>query len=64
VDRAWVKSLWTPSVRWTEVTEDISQWPGDAGLYNGSPQTVEQLKQNTRDRASLVVWSPTISSRA
>src|SRR6516225_4729429 len=22
VDRAWVKSLWTPSVRWTEVTEE------------------------------------------
>src|SRR5215471_4669358 len=21
VDRAWVKSLWTPSVRWTEITE-------------------------------------------
>ena len=22
VDRAWVKSLWSPNVRWTEVTED------------------------------------------
>lgn len=22
VDRAWVKSLWTPAVRWTEVTEE------------------------------------------
>jgi hypothetical protein len=22
VDRAWVKSLWSPAVRWTEVTEE------------------------------------------
>ncbi len=22
VDRAWLKSLWTPSVRWTEITEE------------------------------------------
>jgi hypothetical protein len=30
VDRAWVKSLWTPAVRWTEVTEEIPRRPGDA----------------------------------
>jgi predicted RND superfamily exporter protein len=47
VDRAWVKSLWTPSVRWTEVTEE--GFRGGAVMpdsYNGSPQSVEQLKQN------------------
>ena len=47
VDRAWVKSLWTPAVRWTEVTEEGFQ--GGAVMpdsYNGSPQSVEQLKQN------------------
>jgi len=47
VDRAWVKSLWTPAVRWTEVTEE--GFRGGAVMpdsYNGSPQTVEQLKQN------------------
>ncbi len=47
VDRAWVKSLWTPTVRWTEVTEE--GFRGGAVMpdsYNGSPQSVEQLKQN------------------
>ena len=47
VDRAWVKSLWTPAVRWTEVTEE--GFRGGAVMpdsYNGSPQSVEQLKQN------------------
>jgi predicted RND superfamily exporter protein len=47
VDRAWVKSLWTPAVRWTEVTEEGFQGgPVMPDSYNGSPQTVEQLKQN------------------
>src|SRR4029077_18112424 len=47
VDRAWVKSLWTPSVRWTEVTEDCFRGrPVMPGAYNGSAQGVEQLKQN------------------
>ena len=47
VDRAWVKSLWTPAVRWTEVTEE--GFRGGAVMpdsYNGSAQSVEQLKQN------------------
>jgi uncharacterized protein len=47
VDRAWVKSLWTPAVRWTEVTEEGFQGgPVMPDSYNGSPQSVEQLKQN------------------
>ena len=47
VQRAWVKSLWTPAVRWTEVTEE--GFRGGAVMpdaYDGSPQSVEQLKQN------------------
>jgi hypothetical protein len=33
VDRAWMKSLWTPAVRWTEVTEArLPGRPGDARL--------------------------------
>jgi uncharacterized protein len=47
VDRAWVKSLWTPAVRWTEVTEE--GFRGGAVMpdsYDGAPQSVEQLKQN------------------
>ena len=47
VDRAWVKSLWTPAVRWTEVTEEGFQGgPVMPDTYNGSPQSMEQLKQN------------------
>ena len=47
VDRAWVKSLWTPAVRWTEVTEEgFRGGPVMPDNYNGSPQSIEQLKQN------------------
>jgi predicted RND superfamily exporter protein len=47
VDRAWMKSLWTPAVRWTEVTEEGFQGgPVMPDSYNGSAQSVEQLKQN------------------
>jgi predicted RND superfamily exporter protein len=47
VDRAWVKSLWTPGVRWTEVTEEgFRGGPVMPDSYNGSAQSVEELKQN------------------
>ena len=47
VDRAWVKSLWTPSVRWTEITEEgFRGGPVMPDSYNGSPESVEQLRQN------------------
>ena len=47
VDRSNLKSLWSPSVRWTEVTEE-----GFAGgevipqSYDGSPQSLEELRNN------------------
>jgi len=47
VDRAWVKSLWTPSVRWTEVTEEgFRGGPVMPDAFDGSAQRVEQLRQN------------------
>ncbi|MBV8157245.1 MAG: MMPL family transporter [Dyella sp.] len=47
VDRAWVKSLWTPSVRWTEVTEEgFRGGPVMPDNYDGSPQNTAQLKLN------------------
>ncbi|MBL0089938.1 MAG: MMPL family transporter [Ideonella sp.] len=47
VERAWVKSLWTPAVRWTEVTEEgFRGGPVMPDSYDGSAQSVEQLKQN------------------
>src|SRR4029453_17975565 len=57
VDRAWVKSLWMPGVRWTEVTEE--GFRGGAVMpdsYNGSASRVEQLKQNIA--RSGIVGSP------
>jgi hypothetical protein len=47
VDRSGLKSLWSPSVRWTEVTEE-----GFAGgevipqSYNGSEDSLDQLRNN------------------
>jgi len=47
VDRAWMKSMWTPSVRWNEVTEEgFSGGPVMPDNYDGSPRAVEQLKTN------------------
>src|SRR5574338_3944 len=47
VDRAWVKSLWTPAVRWTEVTEEGFQGgPVMPDSYDGSPKANDQLRLN------------------
>jgi predicted RND superfamily exporter protein len=47
VDRAWVKSLWAPAVRWTEVTEEgFRGGPVMPDNYDGSPASTEQLRAN------------------
>jgi uncharacterized protein len=47
VDRAWMKSLWTPAVRWTEVTEEGFQGgPVMPDNYDGSPRSVETMRAN------------------
>jgi predicted RND superfamily exporter protein len=47
VDRAWMKSLWTPSVRWNEVTEEgYRGGPVMPDGYDGSAASMEQLKTN------------------
>ena len=54
VDRAWMKSLWSPAVRWTEVTEEGFQ--GGTVMpdnYAGAPADIEQLRQNI-NRAGIV----------
>ncbi|CAN7308926.1 MMPL family transporter [Pseudomonas sp. LjRoot71] len=54
VDRAWMKSLWSPAVRWTEVTEEGFQGgPVMPDSYQGSAQDIEQLRQNI-NRAGIV----------
>ncbi|RJF98524.1 efflux RND transporter permease subunit [Noviherbaspirillum saxi] len=54
VDRANVKSLWMPVVRWNEVTEEgFSGGPVMPDNYTGTPQNTEQLRQNIA-RAQLL----------
>ncbi|WP_312817064.1 MMPL family transporter [Pseudomonas sp.] len=54
VDRAWMKSLWSPAVRWTEVTEEGFQGgPVMPDGYRGTAADIEQLRQNI-ERASIV----------
>ena len=54
VDRAWVKSLWTPAVRWTEVTEEgFRGGPVMPDNYDGSQAATEQLRANI-DRSGIV----------
>lgn len=54
VDRAWMKSLWSPGTRWTEVTEQGFQGgPVMPDTYDGSREGIDQLRQNV-GRAGLV----------
>ena len=54
VDRAWVKSLWAPGVRWTEVTEEgFRGGPVMPDNYDGSATATEQLRANIA-RAGIV----------
>ena len=47
VDRAWVKSLWAPAVRWTEITEEgFRGGPVMPDNYDGSARANEQLRAN------------------
>ncbi len=54
VDRAWVKSIWMPVVRYNEVTEEgFAGGPVMPDTYDGSPASIEKLKQNIQ-KAGLV----------
>ncbi|HET9206290.1 MAG TPA: MMPL family transporter [Burkholderiaceae bacterium] len=54
VDRAWVKSLWAPGVRWTEVTEEgFRGGPVMPDNYDGSSTATEALRGNIA-RAGIV----------
>ncbi len=47
IDRPWMKSIWTPAVRWDEVTEE--GFKGGTVMpdtYDGSQKSIDQLKQN------------------
>ena len=54
VDRSWLKSIWTPVVRWTESTEEgFVGGPVMPQDFNGSPKSIEELKVNI-GRAGVV----------
>ncbi|GAB6909241.1 RND family transporter [Desulfosarcina cetonica] len=47
VDRNAMRSLWTPSTRWSEVTEDgLAGGPVIPDTYDASPTSVEQVRVN------------------
>ncbi|MRR17351.1 MAG: RND family transporter [Deltaproteobacteria bacterium] len=54
VDRAWMKSLWTPAVRWKELTEEgFIGGPVMPDGFSGSQESINQLKQNI-GRAGII----------
>lgn len=47
VNRSQIRSIWTPNVRWSEVTEDgFVGGPVIPDTYDGSVESIEQLRQN------------------
>ncbi|MBS1191413.1 MAG: transport protein [Rhodocyclaceae bacterium] len=47
VDRPFMKSLWTPAVRWTGVTEEgLDGGPVIPDDYDGSPASLDQVRVN------------------
>ncbi|MEP7296050.1 MAG: MMPL family transporter [Burkholderiales bacterium] len=54
VDRAWMKSIFTPVVRWVEVTEEgFTGGPVLPNDFNGSPKSIDDLRINIA-RAGVV----------
>ncbi|GLU39220.1 MMPL family transporter [Pseudomonas sp. NBRC 100443] len=54
VDKTWVKSIWSPVVRWTEVTEEgFVGGPVMPANFDGSPESIKQLRMNIA-RAGVV----------
>lgn len=54
VDRAWMKSIFTSVVRWTEVTEEgFVGGPVLPNTFNGSAQSIQELRLNV-ERAGVV----------
>ena len=76
VDRARMKSLWTPSTRWVGVTEDgLEGGPVIPDGYDGSPAKLAQLQANVarsgeigqlvaRDGQSSVIFVPLLAQDA
>lgn len=47
IDRPWMKSLWTPLLRWSQVTEDgLRGGPVMPDQFDGSAEKLDELRQN------------------
>lgn len=76
VDRARMKSLWTPTTRWVGVTEEgLEGGPVIPDGFDGSPAKLQQLAANVarsgeigqtvaRDAASTVIFVPLLAKDA
>ena len=76
VDRTFMKSLWTPSTRWSGVTENgLEGGPVIPQGYDGSPASLQQLRRNVersneigqlvaRDQQSSIIVVPLLARTA
>ncbi|WP_298221976.1 RND family transporter [Acidocella sp.] len=76
VDRSFVRSIWMPIVRWTEVTEDgFAGGPVMPETFNGSAASIAALKRNifragivgslvSKDQRSSIIFLPLLSKDA
>jgi len=73
VDRNFMKSLWTPTVRWVGVTEEgLNGGPVIPPTYNGSERTVAEVQANVErsgeigqivapDQRSTIIYVPLLA---
>jgi predicted RND superfamily exporter protein len=73
VDRAVMKSLWTPNTRWMGVTEEgLEGGPVIPEGYDGSPKSIQALQRNVqrsneigqivaRDQGSSIIYAPLLA---
>ncbi|MFP6851567.1 MAG: MMPL family transporter [Pseudomonas sp.] len=73
VDRAYMKSLWTPATRWVSVTEDgLDGGPVIPDAYDGSQATLAVLRRNVQlsneigqlvafDQRSSIIYVPLLA---
>ncbi|MBV4518375.1 efflux RND transporter permease subunit [Pseudomonas kurunegalensis] len=76
VDRAFMKSLWTPATRWVSVTEEgLDGGPVIPDEYDGSPASLAELRRNVQlsneigqlvafDQRSSIIYVPLLAHAA
>ncbi|WP_322981478.1 efflux RND transporter permease subunit [Pseudomonas sp. C11] len=76
VDRAYMKSLWTPATRWVSVTEEgLDGGPVIPDEYDGSPASLAKLRHNVQlsneigqlvsfDQRSSIIYVPLLARSA